>query len=105
MRWVAGKPRTDASALPDGGESLTLWECNPLRVVGRVPSVMEPTRSTLSPGDTRFEVLPLGRSEEEAARLPEPVRLSVTCSPRHGYGAPQAAAPVPTYAQPRETTT
>ena len=32
----------------------------------------------------RFEVLPLGRSEEEAAKLPEPVRLTVTCSPKHG---------------------
>jgi methylenetetrahydrofolate reductase (NADPH) len=32
----------------------------------------------------RFEVLPLGCSEEEAARLPEPVRLTVTCSPKHG---------------------
>jgi methylenetetrahydrofolate reductase (NADPH) len=29
-------------------------------------------------------VLPIGRSEEEAAQLPEPVRLTVTCSPRHG---------------------
>jgi methylenetetrahydrofolate reductase (NADH) len=45
---------------------------------------MEPTRTTLGPGDMRFEVLPLGRSEEEAARLPEPVRLTVTCSPKHG---------------------
>ena len=34
--------------------------------------------------DVRFEVLPLGRSEEEAAELPEPVRLTVTCSPKHG---------------------
>lgn len=32
----------------------------------------------------RFEVLPLGRSEEEAKRLPHPVRLTVTCSPKHG---------------------
>jgi methylenetetrahydrofolate reductase (NADPH) len=32
----------------------------------------------------RFEVLPLGRSEEEAAQLPGPVRLTVTCSPKHG---------------------
>jgi methylenetetrahydrofolate reductase (NADPH) len=31
-----------------------------------------------------MEVLPLGRGEEEAARLPEPVRMTVTCSPRHG---------------------
>lgn len=36
------------------------------------------------PSHSRFEVLPLGRSEEEAARLPEPVRLTVTSSPRHG---------------------
>lgn len=33
----------------------------------------------------RFEVLPLGQGvEDEAARLPEPARLTVTCSPRHG---------------------
>src|SRR5437764_984787 len=32
----------------------------------------------------RFEVLPLGRSEDEARRLPHPVRLTVTCSPKHG---------------------
>jgi methylenetetrahydrofolate reductase (NADPH) len=32
----------------------------------------------------RFEVLPLGRGEEQAAQLPEPVWLTVTCSPRHG---------------------
>jgi methylenetetrahydrofolate reductase (NADPH) len=32
----------------------------------------------------RFEVLPLGRGEEEARRLPEPAWLTVTCSPRHG---------------------
>jgi methylenetetrahydrofolate reductase (NADH) len=32
----------------------------------------------------RFEVLPLGRTEEEAKRLPHPVRLTVTCSPKHG---------------------
>jgi methylenetetrahydrofolate reductase (NADPH) len=35
-------------------------------------------------GGVRFEVLPLGNSEQEAARLPEPVRLTVTCSPKHG---------------------
>ena len=34
--------------------------------------------------DIRFEVLPLGKSEEQAAALPEPVRLTVTCSPKHG---------------------
>ena len=40
---------------------------------------------TVSPDlHSRFEVLPIGRSEEEAAQLPEPVRLTVTCSPRHG---------------------
>src|SRR5882724_4385380 len=33
---------------------------------------------------SRFEVLPLGRSEEEAAQLPEAARLAVTCSPKHG---------------------
>jgi methylenetetrahydrofolate reductase (NADPH) len=37
-----------------------------------------------SPADSRFEILPLGRSEEQAQNLPEPVRLTVTCSPKHG---------------------
>jgi len=32
----------------------------------------------------RFEVLPFGRAEEQAARLPEHVRLTVTCSPTQG---------------------
>lgn len=32
----------------------------------------------------RFEILPVGRGEEEARQLPEPVRLTVTCSPKHG---------------------
>jgi methylenetetrahydrofolate reductase (NADPH) len=32
----------------------------------------------------QFEVLPFERAEEEAARLPEPARLTVTSSPRHG---------------------
>ncbi len=32
----------------------------------------------------RFEVLPFARSLEEAARLPEKVRLTITCSPKHG---------------------
>lgn len=31
-----------------------------------------------------FEVLPLGKSEEEAEQLGEPTWLTVTCSPRHG---------------------
>ena len=32
----------------------------------------------------RFEVLPFARSTDEAAQLPENVRLTVTCSPKHG---------------------
>jgi methylenetetrahydrofolate reductase (NADPH) len=32
----------------------------------------------------RFEVLPFEGIEEEAAALPCPIRLSVTCSPKHG---------------------
>ena len=32
----------------------------------------------------RFEVLPFARSLREAAQLPEKVRLTVTCSPKHG---------------------
>jgi methylenetetrahydrofolate reductase (NADPH) len=33
---------------------------------------------------SQFEVLPLERSVEMAERLPQPERLTVTCSPRHG---------------------
>jgi methylenetetrahydrofolate reductase (NADPH) len=32
----------------------------------------------------QFEILPFPRGEEQASRLPEPVALTVTCSPRHG---------------------
>jgi methylenetetrahydrofolate reductase (NADH) len=32
----------------------------------------------------RFEVLPLDRTVDEAERLPLPLQLTVTCSPRHG---------------------
>ncbi len=32
----------------------------------------------------RFEVLPFARSLEEAEQLPEKVRLTITCSPKHG---------------------
>jgi methylenetetrahydrofolate reductase (NADPH) len=32
----------------------------------------------------RFEVLPFKGIEEQAAALPRPIRLSVTCSPKHG---------------------
>jgi methylenetetrahydrofolate reductase (NADPH) len=39
---------------------------------------------TFAQDRARFEVLPFGRSEEEAAQLPHPVRLTVTCSPKHG---------------------
>ena len=32
----------------------------------------------------RFEIMPFARGEAQAAELPEPVRLTVTSSPRHG---------------------
>ena len=32
----------------------------------------------------RFEVLPLDRTIEEVERLPLPLQLTVTCSPKHG---------------------
>jgi methylenetetrahydrofolate reductase (NADPH) len=46
-------------------------------------TVAEPSEPAES-SPTRFEVLPLGQSEEEAAQLPSPVRLTVTCSPKLG---------------------
>lgn len=39
---------------------------------------------TSEPVVARFEVLPVGRSEEQAKALPEPTWLTVTCSPKHG---------------------
>jgi methylenetetrahydrofolate reductase (NADH) len=43
------------------------------------------TRIVTSPLErARFEVLPFARSVEAAAQLPEKVRLTVTCSPKHG---------------------
>jgi methylenetetrahydrofolate reductase (NADPH) len=33
---------------------------------------------------SRYEILPFGDAEAEALALPEPVTLTVTCSPRHG---------------------
>ncbi|HET9104101.1 MAG TPA: methylenetetrahydrofolate reductase [Solirubrobacteraceae bacterium] len=41
---------------------------------------------------SRFEILPFARGLEEAARLPEATRLTVTCSPRHGVDHSVAAA-------------
>jgi methylenetetrahydrofolate reductase (NADPH) len=35
-------------------------------------------------GVSRFEVMPFGHPEQQAAELPAPTRLTVTCSPRHG---------------------
>jgi methylenetetrahydrofolate reductase (NADH) len=32
----------------------------------------------------RFELLPVGRGEEEAAQVRQPLKLTVICSPRHG---------------------
>src|SRR5918992_5037605 len=40
----------------------------------------QPPQNPLS----QFEVLPLERSVEQAEQLPQPERLTVTCSPRHG---------------------
>jgi methylenetetrahydrofolate reductase (NADPH) len=45
---------------------------------------MAETPHTPAPNQVRFEILPLGRSEEQAQDLPQPVRLTVTCSPKHG---------------------
>jgi len=39
---------------------------------------------TPPPEAARFEVLPFARSMDEAAQLPEKVRLTITCSPKHG---------------------
>ena len=40
----------------------------------------------------RFELMPFRRALDEAAKLPEPVRLTVTCSPKHGLDESVAVA-------------
>jgi methylenetetrahydrofolate reductase (NADPH) len=47
-------------------------------------SLAEPLRA----GPPQFEVLPFAQAQKEAARLPEPARLTVTSSPRHGPEQP-----------------
>jgi methylenetetrahydrofolate reductase (NADPH) len=39
---------------------------------------------TAGPARARYEILPFGRGQEEAAELPERVQVTITCSPRHG---------------------
>lgn len=49
------------------------------------PTYMGVSRHSFVQDRARFEVLPLlARSEDAAKALPYPVRLTVTCSPRHG---------------------
>jgi methylenetetrahydrofolate reductase (NADPH) len=36
------------------------------------------------PVEPRFEILPIGKGQEEAAKLSEPVRITITSSPKHG---------------------
>ena len=45
---------------------------------------MDPRIATSPLDPVRFEVLPFARGLDEAAELPEKVRLTVTCSPKHG---------------------
>ncbi|HEX3691184.1 MAG TPA: methylenetetrahydrofolate reductase [Solirubrobacteraceae bacterium] len=45
---------------------------------------MDTRIATCGLGPARFEVMPFARSLDEAARLPEKVRLTITCSPKHG---------------------
>jgi methylenetetrahydrofolate reductase (NADPH) len=45
---------------------------------------MKESLSMSSDDRVQYEVLPFARSEEQAAQLPHPVRLTITCSPKHG---------------------
>ncbi|HEY3726222.1 MAG TPA: methylenetetrahydrofolate reductase [Solirubrobacteraceae bacterium] len=45
---------------------------------------MQENGSTSFDDHVQYEVLPFARSEEQAAQLPHPVRLTITCSPKHG---------------------
>jgi methylenetetrahydrofolate reductase (NADPH) len=42
----------------------------------------------------RYELMPFGDATEQAARLPSPTNLTVTCSPRHGLDATVTVAEV-----------
>jgi methylenetetrahydrofolate reductase (NADPH) len=46
--------------------------------------VRDDPSTTCAHDRTRFEVLPFSSVEEQARRLPGPVRLTVTCPPKHG---------------------
>lgn len=49
------------------------------------PSEALPTApSQALPTEPRFEILPIGKGVAEAADLPEPARITVTSSPKHG---------------------
>ena len=47
-------------------------------------SVMAKPTGIDSEDRARYEVLPFASVYEQAAALPQPVRLTVTCSPVHG---------------------
>jgi methylenetetrahydrofolate reductase (NADPH) len=49
--------------------------CNHVDVATRTPSL---------PVEPRYELLPFGAAEEQAAQLPEPARLTITASPKQG---------------------
>jgi methylenetetrahydrofolate reductase (NADPH) len=44
---------------------------------------MAPSEPAL-PVEPRFEILPVGKGQEEAIDLPEPARITITSSPKHG---------------------
>src|SRR5262245_2731240 len=79
-RLLRLRPRLRAGRLDRGG-------ARPRPVLGReddreLPHVRH-TRPLGRAVTSRFEALPFGRAEEEAARLTEHVRLTVTASPTH----------------------
>jgi hypothetical protein len=90
-----GRPSARIARLPDSDSDKDL----PPFATDAGQSAYHPTSSSIGGGGgggrpvsrpigdvevVQFEVLPLERAEAEAARLPEPVRLTVTSSPKHG---------------------
>lgn len=67
-------PRAAPFVMSFGSSNYNMIVCNHATVASRTTLPFEP----------RYELLPFGTAEQEAAELPEPVRLTMTASPKHG---------------------
>src|SRR4051812_6576314 len=58
--------------------------CAKIVPVATVPQRAPAPAATALLGERRYEVLPFGTVHEQAAQLPERVRVTMTTSPKHG---------------------